>query len=651
MSDSREPASKGTSGQLVFVLAAVAVLGIVALAYAPARHGAFLWDDHILAEADGPFRHVPLAKLLTQPFWPENALGDARAPYYRPLVLASFRFDAALGGLPEDFHFTNLALHLVGCCLLTFVARRLGARRGAAILAALLWGLAPRLTESVAWIAGRTDVLAGVLGLGALAISPDVGERRHRGVGLRSAAAGFLLFGALLAKEVALAFAVVLALTAFRRSIARTAAYVGLPVAGWLVLRTLALATRKGPEQTLGTVRRAGTVLEAIGRYAEMTVDAIHPQTSIGMVGELDGVRVAIGVLVLVAAVALLVRFRRELPQGARVGLALAAVGLAPVLHVFPIALAGSVTADRMLYVPLIGLALAGSSLASVARPRARMAAAAGATAVAALFFFATQRRARDYANETLFWVTAAEHAHPRNVSARNGLANVVQKAGAIDLACRLFERSDAALARSSFAWLPPHKRTLESIVNCWARIGRYENAVRLAEDLARRYPTSGRVQMELGFARLHVRDFDGATKAFERSVVLDKTLDRIAGPILASMGETRATAATLAGSSPSAAPLERLAIARHLAALGRATDAEAAHLAIALDGTLPESTRQRGIDFLVFDGSFAAAEKAVVLTPTGIRRNALLILMAQRRAKVVEVEALRGRVEALTTP
>src|SRR5439155_12047431 len=121
----------------------------------------------------------------------------------RPLVVASFRFDAALGGAADQFHSTNLLVHLVACALLAFVAARAGASGGAAVLAALVWGLAPRLTESVAWISGRTDVFAGALVLAAIALSPD-SSAMPRGPSARAwartIASATCLFGALLSK-------------------------------------------------------------------------------------------------------------------------------------------------------------------------------------------------------------------------------------------------------------------------------------------------------------------------------------------------------------------------------------------------------------------------------------------------------------------
>lgn len=109
--------------------------------------------------------------------------------YYRPVLLLSYFADYALWGVdPLGFHLTNVLLH-AGATLLFFllvveILRQAGpkdqngrgqpvteARGGndrlTAFLAALLFGVHPVQTESVAWISGRNDVLLGLLLLGS----------------------------------------------------------------------------------------------------------------------------------------------------------------------------------------------------------------------------------------------------------------------------------------------------------------------------------------------------------------------------------------------------------------------------------------------------------------------------------------------------
>lgn len=87
--------------------------------------------------------------------------------YYRPLLFVSFWFDKQWWGLEQSFmHLGNVFLHLANAILVYFFAFRVFALLGfvsslAAMSASLLFALHPINIEAVAWISGRSDVLAG----------------------------------------------------------------------------------------------------------------------------------------------------------------------------------------------------------------------------------------------------------------------------------------------------------------------------------------------------------------------------------------------------------------------------------------------------------------------------------------------------------
>ncbi len=102
--------------------------------------------------------------------------------YYRPVILLSyladtwFFMDAAAWGTPgaatswsglgwrtmcpAGFHLTNLLFHAINALLVFVVVRALWRRRRLALATALVFAVHPITTESVAWISGRTDVIA-----------------------------------------------------------------------------------------------------------------------------------------------------------------------------------------------------------------------------------------------------------------------------------------------------------------------------------------------------------------------------------------------------------------------------------------------------------------------------------------------------------
>ena len=141
---------------------------------------------------------------LKELFFPHHAGGG----YYRPLIGATFLFDRfAWFAQPEMMHLENILLHLLNALLVFAVARLLYADSPRSslfpLVAALLFGLHPLATESVCWISGRTDLLAGVFVLTAFWFVVKY-LREGRWLFLLPA---FLFMGVgALAKETALAF-------------------------------------------------------------------------------------------------------------------------------------------------------------------------------------------------------------------------------------------------------------------------------------------------------------------------------------------------------------------------------------------------------------------------------------------------------------
>jgi protein O-mannosyl-transferase len=90
----------------------------------------------------------------------------ASGGYYRPLLQLSFLCDKYVWGFDESFlHLTNILLHLCNTLLVFLLARKVCRSNswsfGGAFLAALLFAIHPLNSESICWISGRTDPLAG----------------------------------------------------------------------------------------------------------------------------------------------------------------------------------------------------------------------------------------------------------------------------------------------------------------------------------------------------------------------------------------------------------------------------------------------------------------------------------------------------------
>jgi len=127
--------------------------------------------------------------------------------YYRPLLVLSFFWDKYVWGLEESFmHLDNVVFHLCNTLLLFAIARRVSRELGVksslpVFLAPLFFAIHPINTESVNWISGRTDLLAGFFIF--LSVFLLLGESRS---GIASLLAALSLLLACLAKDTAIFF-------------------------------------------------------------------------------------------------------------------------------------------------------------------------------------------------------------------------------------------------------------------------------------------------------------------------------------------------------------------------------------------------------------------------------------------------------------
>lgn len=149
-------------------------LGILLIAFAaiafgwPTRNGGYITgDDERLA-----LHHV----FVNHPSWQNAArlLTIVHGDLYQPLPVLSFELNYALAEKTPTqrspvcllgFHWTNILLH-AGCSVLVFLlASRLTACRSIGLLTALLFACHPFAVEPVAWISGRTILLASFFSL------------------------------------------------------------------------------------------------------------------------------------------------------------------------------------------------------------------------------------------------------------------------------------------------------------------------------------------------------------------------------------------------------------------------------------------------------------------------------------------------------
>ena len=129
------------------------LFAITLIAYLPAWHAGFIWDDD-----DYVINNTTLRSLdgLRQIWFVIDAL-----PQYYPLVHTTFWLEYHLWGLnPLGYHLVNIGLHATGAVLLWRVLKRL--QLPGAWLAAAIFAIHPVEAESVAWVTERKNVLSAV---------------------------------------------------------------------------------------------------------------------------------------------------------------------------------------------------------------------------------------------------------------------------------------------------------------------------------------------------------------------------------------------------------------------------------------------------------------------------------------------------------
>jgi hypothetical protein len=91
--------------------------------------------------------------------------------FYRPVTYTTFAIDQFFWGRnPAGFHLSNLIFHAVSTAGLFLITRQLTRSRRAALVTAGIFAAMPIQVESVAWMAGRFDVLSTCLSIWSVAV-------------------------------------------------------------------------------------------------------------------------------------------------------------------------------------------------------------------------------------------------------------------------------------------------------------------------------------------------------------------------------------------------------------------------------------------------------------------------------------------------
>ena len=394
------------------VAAAAAAIYLAFQVYAPALHGPFVFDDRLL------------------PYYAQDFTGRLSAwlAGVRPTLMLSYWLNYQVSKDPFIFHVTNVLIHLVSGFLVFFIVRKLlrKARPEGAENVDLLAGLAgfvfllhPIQTESVAYVAGRSECLSVMFFLGAFAIFL---YRRAAQVTWPTAAAVLVLSGAAVtSKEHTLVLPALLLLTDYywnpgfsfagirRNWRLYVPIAVGALAGGMFVARILARSQTAGFHmgdftwhQYFFTECRAFFVYLRLfvlpaGQDLDWDYPISHTILEHGAI---------IGLAAIVALIAAAIYYRRRFPL-ASYGFLTYVLLMAPTSSFVPIE---DPVAERRLYLPMIGLLLVAAALLQRAHLDRRKLAAAGGAVLAALAF-ATYQRSEVWASDIGLWENTARES------------------------------------------------------------------------------------------------------------------------------------------------------------------------------------------------------------------------------------------------
>jgi len=639
------------------------------LLYIPTLGHGFVFDDRGVIEANPLMQDIrDLPRLVAAPYW--NAPQHART-LYRPLTSASLALDRALSGSrPAWFHAVNVALHALATLLVAGLALDLlpGRPVGAAVAAAL-FAVHPVHVEAVAGIVGRAEVLAAIGVLLAVACHRRALSAASGRFLPWAAAAWAAVLGGALSKESAIAAPLIVLLAERLMPAAASAprgrrpmlhAGYGLVVLAYLGARAAVLGTIgigqpipfvDNPAASAGPLAGRLTGLGTLARYARLLLwpdrlAADYSYDQIPVIRSLLDPLAVLGLLVLVAVVAgglLLVRRAPACAFGLLFMAASAALTTNVVLFI------GTLLAERLMYLPSVGLCLLGGwAVGRATGPKARLVAVAVAAAAVLLLAGRAWARIPEWKDDFALYQSAAR-VSPRSARIRYNLGNAYLKLGRF---------ADAETNyREALRIYPEFQDARVNLGMALVQLGRPQDALAFLEETARLDPKSADLAVNLGTAYQALGDEARAEAAFRRALELDPRSARAwnnLGSIELHRGSAGAAATTIARAvdlDPRMA-IFRINLADALNAAARKGEAaEQFREAFRIDPDLPEAHRGMGEvaleagDLVTAEREFRVAAGAEV--PSARAANFLGYVLA-RTGRTAEAAAQYERAIAL---
>ena len=545
------------------ILVAMVLIAIVgSVAYAGSSHNGFVWDDNFQILRN-PYLHPdhPWANLFTSDVWAYLHPGrSGLSNYYRPQPMLAYRWLGGAEPHSEVFRWASILLNILAgwaACALIYLLTR---RRGLSLAAAIIFAAHPVHSEAVLWNSALSELGCALFYFLSFCLyllawwepaQPIANSRRRRKsareMPSRSsrrhiwfiAAAVFAYFVALLWKEMALSFPILVAAHAIvttpaaasikarvRAALVRSSPFFAM-TAAYAVVRFAVLGyLAKAQQGWLLTPLQFG--LSAVRLVAEywlkllwpFPLNAYHVFTP---ARSLWSASVVLSLVFVVAALGLILRgiSRWLLPSFAT---AWVFVTLLPVLNLRGVG--ANVFTERYLYIPSLGFCLlvawlAAEGLAHLPVRVARIAAVVAIVAIVTGGVIQVRARASDWESDFSL-LSATLPVSPHSAVIHNGLGKVLRdQKNDLDAAEREYHRGyDAAAAET-----PPNREEMAHALVGLAGVaysrGRPAQSLQLVEQALAVDPSNGDAHVSRGVALLALGRLDEAEKTFHEAHTL----------------------------------------------------------------------------------------------------------------------------------
>jgi hypothetical protein len=343
--------------------------------------------------------------------------------YYRPLFLVDFIIESRIFGIkPAGYHFTNLLFHIISVILLFLFLKRIKIPPADSFLLSLLFAVHPVLTQAVAWIPGRNDMLLMIFFLSSFILLLKYLEKPNPAILVLHS---FFLLAALFTKETAVIIPVIISAFSFfylkcgwRKLVFPLISWIAA-ISIWLLVRSTATLAKNwiSPAEMLQAgIDRLGVIIQYLGKIFFPVNLTVFPMA--------EDITLIWGILALAGLIALVVYSKSYTRPLTYLGLFWFIVFLIPVLIV-PKSLNDQVFEHR-LYLPVIGILIMLSQtwpFAGGFNPKVKIAIV---SAIALIFAIQSLIRTSYFNDPITFW-THAVNGSPHSAYAKTLLGTKME--------------------------------------------------------------------------------------------------------------------------------------------------------------------------------------------------------------------------------